>query len=649
MLEYNLIVSGKPNFISEDCIKNWDEISYSMKRNGFSGIVRSFSSQFEFTNMAYTALVDEYISKGLQSDAQIEIYEKDRLGNKKLIFSSHLDFGSFEYSDSVAYINASDTTLASKIKAKKSTKFEYPVSEIKERNNLLYDRIKMNNRIEWIFSGQNKEIGGQNTYYNACLIQTLIPVYIKSSEIYVKASSEVYDVYKKGSDVGSVMIKNVYGSNLYLNIKSNLKFHLDTQRDGGIVIREIYVKFGLYDVNTEGEMTLLKSMELREGVAMSGVFELDFITSLLPGHSLALIATGTGFFYMYEKDASEQSFVIEYVLKERSEYIDVVKPVTLLNKILYSINGNKNGFIGEIESTDPRINNTLLVPAESIRGLQGAKVYTSLNDFINWMESVFGYVPYIDLDKLIFRKRDSLYNTKIQKEITNLGEESHVKIESKNIYSTVKIGYEKQDYDNINGRDEYHFGVEYDTGISITNNRLELISPYRADVYGFEFLTLKRGEETTDSESDKDIFFIGAELKDDVYRLIRSGYTTSGIKDDMFNIMFSPKFCVEANKSFIASFTDKLIFASSEGNVNITINGKAENSNETFSKDDALFTISTMSFETADGSIPADIHGIVEVKRNGFLYRCYVNEAKYKLGLYKGISYELQIKSITRL
>ena len=51
----------------------------------------------------------------------------------------------------------------------------------------------------------------------------------------------------------------------------------------------------------------------------------------------------------------------------------------------------------------------------------------------------------------------------------------------------------------MNGRDEFRFTTEYTTGIDITDNVLELISPYRADVYGIEFLSQKRGQDTTDS------------------------------------------------------------------------------------------------------------------------------------------------------
>lgn len=118
----------------------------------------------------------------------------------------------------------------------------------------------------------------------------------------------------------------------------------------------------------------------------------------------------------------------------------------------------------------------------------------------------------------------------------------------------------------MNGRDEFRFTTEYTTGIDITDNVLELISPYRADVYGIEFLSQKRGQDTTDSESDNDVFFVCASttLHDNggvqtykEYRLIRSGWEISGVLDPetMFNTMYWQGGILQANAGYIGMFT----------------------------------------------------------------------------------------------
>lgn len=85
--------------------------------------------------------------------------------------------------------------------------------------------------------------------------------------------------------------------------------------------------------------------------------------------------------------------------KERNDNfvnIDIVRPINLLNRLLDSMSGNEGEIAGSIETgVDDRLDTALLVPAESIRGLNGAKIYTSYTKFAEWMNSMFGFVPVI--------------------------------------------------------------------------------------------------------------------------------------------------------------------------------------------------------------------------------------------------------------
>ena len=39
---------------------NWDDVEMSFKRGDYDGVVRSFSTKFEFANGAYSLLLKEY-------------------------------------------------------------------------------------------------------------------------------------------------------------------------------------------------------------------------------------------------------------------------------------------------------------------------------------------------------------------------------------------------------------------------------------------------------------------------------------------------------------------------------------------------------------------------------------------------------------
>lgn len=79
-------------------------------------------------------------------------------------------------------------------------------------------------------------------------------------------------------------------------------------------------------------------------------------------------------------------------------------------------------------------------------------------------------------------------------------------------YSTVKVGYEKAEYEEVNGLEEYNNKSEFATFIKSQKGELDLISPERADTYGIEFarrshkLFNTEGGETKDTKYDEEVF-----------------------------------------------------------------------------------------------------------------------------------------------
>ena len=645
MNRYILIINGTAHIINEDCISNWDEINISLKRNDFSGIIRSFSSKFEFAGKAYNLLLNEYRTNYLNANAQIEIYTIDNDKSKRYLFGSYLDFGSLEYDDSIVYINAIDSTLAAKIKAKKSTQYEYLVSELKEEKTLNYDRLLMLNTF-------NFDIDNDEYIYPSGTSQanTNIDVYV------VDASSELYvgDYIEPYHESDGAYYGNTKGVFMKLFALPPHGLYMDLSCD--ITISSGTGRFDVEGQKKVGSDTASTSVYHTSGLKTGSVYHVDEKKLVLVDPAKNESGKIGMVYRIYLNTEAGVRIKIEnfkmsvyYMAKMQSERIDVIKPDVLLNRLLKIINEENEGYVGEIEyEDDTRLSSTVIMAAESARGLDGAKIYTSFKHFSDWMEVVYGYVPDIAENKVVFKKRTSLFHSEVQKRISYTGMDFKVKVNSSLIYSLLRVGYDKQDYDSINGRDEFHFTNEYDTGITITDKALELISPLRADPYGIEFLVSKRGKDTTDNESDNDTFFVGAHLKENAesYELVREGYKVSGIisSSTMFNAMFSPRSIIEANKEYIGSFVKSLRFASSSGNSDIRINDVAENSDIELT--DPLFTVSTLSISTADGGIPSDVNALVEVDRNSLSYTCFINELKYKIGHYEGVDYNLQIKSI---
>ena len=648
-----LIVGGYSYDVTNNLV-NWDDVEMSFKRNDYDGVVRSFSNKFKFANGAYSLLLKQYTDNYLKSNASIVFYIRNNswLWNEK--FRCALDFSTFSHNGTTCEINAVDNSLASLIKAKKGTQYEYNVNELKEGMKLSYDRLQMSNTASWLIAGDTEENDG-GTYITNTFVPNddfyplgtyyAFPLYIVGNpEIAVKNIIEVADADqgdgKSGSGGGRncpYIFKNISSQGIKINIKAKFYLFANSSGNGSASLR--LRKF------PSGTDIPGGSIRLQEGI---NVIEWDLHDILINGNggylSFLIYVTDTPYtIYQMMPYASDERLTIDFMARDITVDIDVIKPISLINRLLTSINGEREGVTCEISSgVDSRLDNTLIVAAESIRGIKDAKIYTSYTKFVKWMEAEFGFVPVISENKVIFVHRDSLFQNFQIKDFADNSREFEYSINSSLIYSGIKVGYEKQDYDSVNGRDEFHFTNEYSTGITLTDNVLDLISPYRADAYGIEFLTSKRGEDTTDSKSDNDIFFVCAELSGDKYKLIRIPVSGVISPDTMFNAMYSQRYMIKANEKFIGAFTDRLEFASSEGNSDIVIDGVSEKADILISG--RSFTVGELSFETGDIEILSDLSGYVVVTNGGKTYKGYLSNVSYNLGRSEAVKYTLIVK-----
>lgn len=622
-----------------DELVNWDDVEMSFKRGDYDGVVRSFSTKFQFANGAYLRLLDEYLSNYLNSSATIVFYLRNNswLLNEK--FRCALDFSTFTYNNTTCEINAVDNSLASLIKAKKGTQYEYQVSKLREGSPLNYDRLEMTSQIEWIIGGELSD--NEEYVYNTYETNSIIPMYIKGTpEIAVKDIIEVTDVGIP-ADITPVsdlwFIRNISNRGISMNINffaTVTMQKLTSDASATLIIRQ---RKGPYTDPPILEYQLREIYPNTVSVDKTGYM-------LYANYGLVFEVKVTG---RVKLTILNNPLKVTFNARGGAASVDVIKPVTLLNRLLKSINGGKDGIVGEIESgVDSRLDSAMIVPAESVRGLEDAKIYTSYTKFSNWMKAVFGFVPVVGENKVTFVHRDSLFQDKEAKDLQDSTSGLEYNVNAGMVYSGVKVGYDKQDYDSVNGRDEFRFTNEYTTGVTLTDNVLELVSPYRADAYGIEFLAAKRGEDTTDSDSDNDVFFVGAALQGEKYELIRGGYEISGVisPSTMFNAMYSQRFMIESNARYIAAFAGTLEFASSDGNSDVTINGVSEKSDIVLGN--KLFTVGELSVETGDLETPSDLSGYITVRSNGKTYKGYVKSASYNYGKPKAVKYSLIVKSV---
>lgn len=608
-------------------VKNWEDIKVSFKRNDYDGVVRTFSDNFEFVKGARTLLLNEYYNNYLNASASIVIYTRNNSWIWTEVFRCALNYSTLKDDGYVLSMNAIDNSVASLIKAKKGTQYEYSVNEVKDSIQLRYDGMEMTNNVVMTMPPNNSDtdtldiIMEENGYYT-------IPLYVETSEIVRKGELELTD-----------QMENFYNGADW--IAANDVHFFKNESKQSLLVR-IQMKFDAFYNSTNPERNDEFYIEgLAKGKLPLPYYHYKFptptFTSSVDVDVLAVVppsfAIRMYLFSQYGKSAVRISNVslkptITWTSRRDSVNLDVIKPVTLLNRLLKSMNGGVDELTGVIvPSGEKRLDNAMLLAAESARQMPNAKIYTSFTKFCDWMKAVFGYVYDINGNTITFRHRDDYFGNNVVKTIENYTGYT-MNINSSLIYSQVRIGYEKQDYNSVNGKDEFRFTNEYTTGITITDNKLELISPYRADAYGIEFLAEKIGEDTTDNESDTDVFFVCAYSDGDKYKLDRSILIQGVISPEtMFNVMYAPSTFIFSNFSFLGSFISEMTFASSEGNTSVKIAQNAENRNIQINQ--KLFSVSQVEIETSDIELPKDLGGIVELTHQGRLIQGYYISADY--------------------
>lgn len=673
-----MLVGGYTYDVTDDLV-NWDDVELAYKRDNYDGVVRSFSTKFEFANKAYSLLVSQWEGNYLASSASIVYYKRNNSWLWSEVFRCSLDFSTFSYNGTTCSINAVDSSLAALIKAKKGTQYEWVVSGMKEEEPLRYDGILMSSYAKWNWQGTEDEDTGDlyvdYSYKHGSSVNNIgqVPIYQIGSEVPFANRLEIYDGGTLVTDYGNdhqftneeiesyAILKSKSESELSIKLKIDLHLHAESFEEistGSNAI--IFIIHSRPVGDNEFESVWSDRFTLANGATTH--IDVDTTLTMKKGDSLQIrFFIGANIRISQSSGDHEGDLVsIETTMRNTPQLVDVVKPSTLLNRLLKSMNGGQGGITGTITSgVDERLDSTYILAAESVRGLENAKLYSSYTKFCEWMSAEFGFVPVIDdANKTVtFAHRDSLFVASREKDLGDSCTDFEYEVDSSMIYSRVRVGYDKQDYDSVNGRDEFRFTNEYTTGVTLTDNSLELISPYRADAYGIEFLAAKRGEETTDDDSDTDVFFIGATLSANtggeaseheyLYNLIRGGdYAVTGVisPETMFNAMYSQRFMIAANAKYIGSSCSGLEYASSDGNSDVSIGGISEKADITLPN--RLFTVGKLSVTTGDMDIPDSMDGSFDLVHNGTTYRGYLQDVSFNIGKGEDVKYTLIVWAI---
>jgi hypothetical protein len=153
----------------------------------------------------------------------------------------------------------------------------------------------------------------------------------------------------------------------------------------------------------------------------------------------------------------------------------------------------------------------------ALRGDPKAVLKTSLADFWETFNPILNAslsnIPNLGgNDVVFFESKKFVYDPSTTN--ISLGEVSNLKISIAEDYffNKMKIGYPPQTYDEKSGQSEWNTTFQWQSPITRENKSLELVTKYRADAYGIEFVRfLFGGKSTTNNSADNDVFILNVD------------------------------------------------------------------------------------------------------------------------------------------
>lgn len=630
-LQFLLIINSISVDITNNVV-NWEDVKIDYTRDDLKGVYIDVTNSIEFDGEAYNLLDNLYTNNSFNANAIFVInLRNDVLDGTNSLWTYtelkrvDLDFSTFKKTDYIISLNAKSNSLADLIKANKSTVYDIPVSELSP-NGFQYDRLEMNNTLDAIPIVNDYSIQTEN-------INEYIYHLTAGHEEFGHTSYIIPFSNSGNSEINDANIVYLDDNN-FISLRKSTKAYITVSFDVTfeIVYSNLYIGIGIVKGNIENTITAIKLDTITNHFEpYTHRFTLDkTLIDTSEDCKLILWFQNTMINTTITATISKFDFKLNYNSRGVVEWFDVVELPILLSKLINKIAG-----IGYTATINTGLTNDIrLASAESIRGFTTPKFHTSFEQFYNSMRSVFGLEYDIVGTTINFKTRENIFKDIKSIDVEDVTDLS-LSVNNSHIYSSLKIGFKKIDYNKVNGKDEFRFTNEFSTGVTVSSKKLELISDYRADAWGIEFLTQRRGEDTTDDDSDNDIFFVDcAHLGDPIYILVpnRSIPITGVISPEtMFNVIFSPRQCLLRNTSYLGVSSNLYKFASSEGLSNIAINSVYENSDVTIS--DKLFLPDLLEFKVGEiSALPSEKDGYVEFVYNGITYKGYIKELNHFIG-----------------
>jgi hypothetical protein len=555
MKQLQFILSDGVNFPIELNFSpdGWNESIINRTRNdNYFSVSEKFTTQLTFVEDGAAYLKNIFYTKGIDGFCKLTITQlNDTTLQYVTIYQGNIDFSTFVDGRFQVKVNINEGSFWETIKAKEKTDYEIDIDSLSPIT-IDADFPALEEKINAINSSQNI------TLHGLCILGFSNLVYENSlNSISYYDNQTASNVALPYSQPTYLVEKPVTNASIYFygdlalsaqNTNTALKIKLLVSVYNGVTNTFYSIQDFLipaFNNLTPINFVLSSSIPITLNVG-------DFISinTLLTNTSGVPV---TSVDYYLSGDIYHDLTYSAYPLPKQ---IKALRASTVFNELLKRMNDDVA--MAYNQTFFNQIYDYVITSGDAIRGLTGAKIKTNFADFFNSFNTFFGCGFGYENNKAWMDFKSHFFQNV---EIKNFGEVSDFELSVfKNwTFNAVKIGYDEQTYDDVNGRFEFNQSQDWTLPIKKIAKKQDMISNYRADLFGIIFTSLNlEGKTTTDSDNDNDVFVIHTKTKFGAVSFNRYYNTASvqGFSDvqKLFNYKLSPKRCLLRNSDFFNSF-----------------------------------------------------------------------------------------------
>lgn len=621
-----LVLSGSTPRPIEYTPEGWRNIQITNQRNQkYFGIDRMFSVPLEFVKDGAQILKYLYYNRGLEEKVflcvakQVLYFDATHYGYYyTLSYKGEIDFSNFQHDGPKVTCNIMEGGIVKLIKANENTTYEIPMEDAEVTVKM--DGVRLKQRASFLLTNGAlvNDIGAHVVDLTLLGSEQIQSIGAQSSARTAVASSAA--IHGTGQ-----LILTTGATSTDITIDYDFGIALSLAGGVGSIFGTRYF-FQLRGFTEGGTQTVFQNIvDFNPGDPLLLYQHHNFsgqVTYTIPANTQVFIDSLTSqnsnfTFFTYDNDGT---FNVSYTYTHPTSHIKAYRPLTLLQQIIYLLT---EGQYTVQSQTLQDYQDIVVTCGDAIRGINEAKIKTTLFNFFQAFNTVIGVGLGMVGSQLRLEEKAFWID---YSDPIDLGEVKNLKISPATdyIYNNIKIGYSAQEYEDVNGRQEFNNTHEYRTPVTRITKSLDLVSPYRADCYGIEFTRINlEGKTTTDNKADNDVFLI--HIKDSpiiedgetVYELDRSlnvGATGLLEPDTVFNLYLSPKHCFFRNSNYFRSLFYKqdnqyIRFQTTEKNAEVVTDVTENADVEIVAMDDGLFQPNLLDGEAR---IPVNMQSVLD-------------------------------------